>query len=42
MPACRWSRGDLLFFLDDDAVLPTDDVLARMAAAVRAPIPSSG
>jgi GT2 family glycosyltransferase len=24
--------GDLLFFLDDDAELPTDDVLARMAA----------
>jgi GT2 family glycosyltransferase len=24
--------GDLLFFLDDDAVLPSDDVLARMAA----------
>jgi GT2 family glycosyltransferase len=24
--------GDLLFFLDDDAVLPTDDVLSRMAA----------
>ena len=23
--------GDLLFFLDDDAALPTDDVLARMA-----------
>jgi GT2 family glycosyltransferase len=24
--------GDLLFFLDDDAVLPRDDVLSRMAA----------
>jgi GT2 family glycosyltransferase len=25
-------RGDLLFFLDDDAVLPTDDVLATIAS----------
>jgi GT2 family glycosyltransferase len=25
-------EGELLFFLDDDACLPTDDVLARMAA----------
>ena len=24
--------GDLLFFLDDDACLPEDDILARMAA----------
>ena len=24
--------GDLLFFLDDDAVLPREDVLSRMAA----------
>ena len=28
--------GDLLFFLDDDAVLPTDDVLSRMAAQLAA------
>ena len=33
-------RGDLLFFLDDDACLPRTDVLARMAAASR-PIRSS-
>jgi GT2 family glycosyltransferase len=25
-------EGELLFFLDDDACLPTDDILARMAA----------
>jgi GT2 family glycosyltransferase len=29
-------RGDLLFFLDDDACLPRTDVLARMAAAFAA------
>ncbi len=28
--------GDLLFFLDDDACLPSEDVLARMAAAFAA------
>lgn len=27
----RASRGDLIFFFDDDAVLPTTDVLARLA-----------
>jgi GT2 family glycosyltransferase len=30
----REVRGDLLFFFDDDAVLPTDDVLARLAAVL--------
>jgi GT2 family glycosyltransferase len=29
-------RGDMLFFLDDDACLPRTDVLARMAAAFAA------
>lgn len=28
-------RGDLLFFLDDDAWLPTDDILSRMASQFR-------
>jgi hypothetical protein len=26
-------HGDLLFFLDDDAMLPTDDILATIAGA---------
>ena len=30
----RECRGDTIFFFDDDAVLPTDDVLARLAAAL--------
>ncbi|MGL5909777.1 MAG: glycosyltransferase family 2 protein, partial [Phycicoccus sp.] len=30
------ARGDLLFFYDDDASLPTDDVLARLAAQFEA------
>jgi GT2 family glycosyltransferase len=30
----REVRGDLLFFFDDDAFLPDDDVLARLAAVI--------
>lgn len=30
----RESRGELIFFYDDDASLPTTDVLARLASAV--------
>ena len=30
----REVRGDLLFFFDDDALLPDDDVLARLAAVI--------
>lgn len=30
----RSSHGELLFFLDDDAYLPDDDVLARLAAVL--------
>jgi GT2 family glycosyltransferase len=30
----RECRGDTIFFFDDDAVMPTDDVLARLAVAL--------
>jgi GT2 family glycosyltransferase len=30
----RESRGEFLFFYDDDAALPTDDVLSRLAAVL--------
>ena len=33
----REARGDVLFFYDDDASLPTPDVLARLAAAYEDP-----
>jgi GT2 family glycosyltransferase len=32
----RESRGEFLFFYDDDAALPTDDVLSRLAAVLEA------
>src|SRR4051794_29227757 len=32
----REAKGELVFFFDDDAVLPDDDVLARLAAVLAA------